>query len=382
MMFRRRIEWFWRSPWSAALITAMGALTGLIGSTESAQIKGTIFQPAWDGRPIEVGATAFWVALMLTSLAYSWRQFATDGSQRQAEERLIGRTETLEGLIRTLPPADFLDGFNKSYAQCSSLVHKLLEGEESNREVSTLESVLSVLLSTIAGLARHFDGEPPKAWYATNVMTFVDVASIGEEEERVMLFLGASLAERRAELRGCLLLRTEWSARVSDPRQPVTPDTQLRPLALPVPVSSEHGGKNRALPGAPFAYLSMEPNCHQDTSSMADTCIKEGDFLPSVVGELRDYFTPAKSPAIRSLVSMPIVSHRGECLGVLNIHADRIGILREPLAQPHFYNLMAPFIQMVAHVLRLLLLPPRHRNPLGGDGEGSRAGPSQAEIAD
>jgi len=370
---RTWLSTFGRSPIYAAVVSLLAVVTGFVGSLFSPEIKAA-FPFYWGSGRFSWEAALFWGFLVGTGLLYWWRQVVVDRDRKGAEDALLGQSNKLEELIRTLPPGDFLEAFGRNYSGCSGLVYDLLVGHEEERERATVESALQTVLLAMAGLARHYDGTPDDVVYGSNLMTYMAGSEIpnpvpGHLEEAAR-FLGGTIEEKRGELQGVLWLRSEYSGRVpGDATSGDTPDPSLRALVLPIPRTEKTvQGAWRVLPGAPLAFCRKRPNGYEDTATMATFCEVEGDFPPSVIQELRGYFGEPQSQGIKSLVSLPVLSPRdSECLGIVNIHRDRPNILKQPDAQALFFGVMGPFCVLVAYLIEILEIS---RQPELGDPDG------------
>src|SRR5688572_27582799 len=125
-----------RSSMFAAAITLAVAITGLFGSLYTDEIK-SAFPFYWGRGAIEWKAVFFWGALTLSTVSYWLRQVSIDSARERSEKEfresashLEAQSRKLEDIYRTLPPDDFLDAFNRSHSECSSVVYELLRGDE------------------------------------------------------------------------------------------------------------------------------------------------------------------------------------------------------------------------------------------------------------
>lgn len=151
------------------------------------------------------------------------------------------------------------------------------------------------------------------------------------------------------------------------------PDPTLKPLALPVPAldskMSADGQRWRVLPGAPLAFVKATEgpaplvDLYADTATLGRWCREHGDFSPSVVSEIEDYFCGEAGQRVRSFASLPIrrPDKTSSLIGVLNIHANRTGLLRSIAIQlqggggaapaEQFGFLVAPLLSILAQLL-------------------------------
>lgn len=119
------------------------------------------------------------------------------------------------------------------------------------------------------------------------------------------------------------------------------PDADVPEIRLPLPKTSERGGRSAALPGAPHAFLTAETSGYQNTDTLLEWCRTKGDFQPSVIQDLETYFSSGPGRAIKSFISRPL----GRRAGVLNIHADRPDMLGPALQRREiFLALVTPIL--------------------------------------
>jgi hypothetical protein len=127
-----------------------------------------------------------------------------------------------------------------------------------------------------------------------------------------------------------------WLAASSFVRDEAVPE-----IKLPLPRTLERAGRSAALPGAPYAFLTQEMSGYHNTDTLLDWCRNKGDFAPSVISELENYFSSGPGKAIKSFISMPLTAR----VGVLNIHADRPDILGPALQRREiFLALITPIL--------------------------------------
>jgi hypothetical protein len=91
-----------------------------------------------------------------------------------------------------------------------------------------------------------------------------------------------------------------------------------------------------------------------DSQRLGDWCEENGDFLKSVVEELREYFLGEGSGA-RSFVSKPLYQSGGP-FAVVNIQADRPDLLGpDPQRRAEFLQLIEPILTDLGSILALLI---------------------------
>jgi len=154
------------------------------------------------------------------------------------------------------------------------------------------------------------------------------------------------------------------------------PDTDLQPMALPVPMMkrSEDGRRSRVLPGAPRALSERLLDIYADTHTLGQWCLEKGDFSESVCTQVDNYFRSQQS--VRSFVAFPLMQLRDpRPVAVLNIHRNSEGILRtragsDPEVLDQFSALLGPF----SSTLLLLLARLPRPTALGASSESGSQG--------
>lgn len=347
------------SPAFAALTASAAALVGLLGSVYQNEIVAsfplTLLGPY---RGFSWRALVFWLSLFgLAGLVYL-RQKADDAVRDTMVKTTEGAEQTsrrIEEFVQTLPPR----AFQSKLASAVAVVHKAVStasprtaGDAVSDE--SLAVVARVILHSIATLAFVYDDQPlvdgQPSIYSANVMMFVP-------RERVTVDLTIAFLPvdfDRKQLRGVLELRTDLSC-TSASLDGTDVDTSIPSLILPVPLLTERNGRAAALPGAPFALLTLQTAGYDDTATLGDWCREKGDFPPSVVEELHSYFVNGPGRAIRSFISMPLITPSGDAIAIANIHANRPGLLGPRLERRDtFQALLTPVVQDLTDVVAAL----------------------------
>jgi hypothetical protein len=352
-MFSRVI----RLPITAAAITVLLIITGGVGSIYSREIRRaypfTWSYPPWS---FSVEATTFWLLVIACTCLFYARQKADDDAREMAQRVLIERSKTLEQLIRTLPPANFLGLLAQILSNAAKIMDVLNPSNEVDRE--TLLQGLRQLLNLIARLAQS--GDDPTVHYGTNIMV-VKYADLLTEDEKAEIQGRLLFSEPETDidqLLGVLDLDVQLSATAADAAGHEDPD--LTSLAVPLPVTPQtEKGQYRVLPGAPMAYFTRQADGFTDAGDLRRWCDTEGDFTNAVKDELEIYFRDAK---FRSFLSIPLfASPEGtdqlneEPMAILNIHCDRVGLLaHEGEPASHFISVIRPFQLDLAKLLQRL----------------------------
>ena len=335
------------SPLYAAVLTLLIIFAGGFASLYADDIK-----DAW---PINYQARsgwswrAFfaWMSALSAALMFFFRQRFDDEARAGAQDRLVRQAVTLEELVRTMPPANFLASLAALYEAADDvLVVALGEPEPPfNREV--VDPGIRQVLGKIATLAKVFDGDHPGTRYAANVMLFYSREDMGEEMKREVRprLRFCDEAVSIDNLQGVLILNPRLSAVTGDPK--ADPDPFLEAFALPVPMTPrDAGGKWRALPGAPHAFVTGEPDIFLDFDTLRVWCERHGDFTEQVIRELNDYLHQQKEH-FQSFISIALKAADGEGpkrpFGVLTVHCSRPRLLKdEPTAIGQFVAVIQP----------------------------------------
>jgi hypothetical protein len=346
-----------RHPFIAAAITLLLIGTGVAGSIYSPEIRRaypfTWSYPPWS---FSAGATTFWLLVIACTCLFYARQRAEDDARELAQRVLVERSQTLEQLIRTLPPANFLGLLAQILSNADKIMDVLTPLNEVDRD--DLVQGLRQLLNLIARLAQSFDGDDQSVHYGANIMLvkYADLLSDEQKTEIQQRLLFTDPETSVDQLLGVLDLDAELSATAADAA--AHPDPDLASLALPLPVTAQtETGRYRVLPGAPIAYFTRQADGFTDTDDLRRWCDTEGDFTNAVKDELQNYFRDA---AFRSFLSIPLFASpeatdqlNEEPMAILNIHCDRVGLLAhqgEPAS--HFVSVIRQFQLDLAKLLR------------------------------
>jgi len=335
----------------AALVSLLSLFAGLFGALYADDIKAS-FPFAIGFGPISGPAAVFWSLALLATFLFFLAQRASDIERQTSEARLDERSDDLTRLIRTMPPSDFLFAFRDIYQNCAGALNAAI-AELNNRE--SIEKAIRIVCKGVAILAQRFDGASAHFVYAANVMHYRPISELDARD----------LKEIRARLRfvepemdistldGVLDLDPSLSTATRTDDQ--ESDTELMPLALPVPhVRKTEDQKWRVLPGAPLAFCQEAIDGYGDTGTLGSWCREQG-FSHGVAQEVEAYFRE-RSSTVRSFISLPIVrfDESAEVLGVLNIHRNQPNLLKEKQPAEQFEPLTVPFVAILVQLLDLL----------------------------
>jgi hypothetical protein len=355
-----------RHPAIAACFTMLLIVAGGVGSIYSVEIRRAIpFNWSPRGRFLVGGpwsfspqATIFWALVLISALIFYFRQRADDRARDAAQNTLVQGARTLEQMIRTMPPPNFLGLFAQLYNQSARIMEDALNVENNPDRDDYIQGARR-LLQIIATLAWKFDGDDPGVHYAANIMlvkfsgALADVEKPAIRERLVFCDQEVSLDD----LLGVLDLDLELSTTAPDPD--AQPDAALTPMALPLPVAPQTPTGYRVLPGAPMAYFTRQADGFSDTAALKEWCETEGDFTQAVKANLEAYFLASD---FKSFFCIPLFSTPDpadaleEPIAILNIHCDRLGLLtheNEPAS--HFVSLVRPFQLNLGKVVRKIM---------------------------
>ncbi len=275
----------------------------------------------------------------------------------KAEEGTI----RVEALVRTMPPRAFQAQLAQMIAGAHRGLAKTLPRQRRpDMTADDLIAFIRSLLNSIARLALIYDDQPLSpdgaVTYSANIMLFVarpiDSNWPTGTVERLRFYSDDSDPD---QLRGVLVLRPELSA-TSNIADIPDPDPGVPAIALPVPIEAKRGSRWVALPGAPKAFLTDSIDGYDDAVTLSDWCLKSGDFRPSVVDDLRHYFTDGDGKTVRSFISRPLHGLNGDTLGVLNLHSNQTNILGDvDERMPAFQAMLTPIFLDLQSAVEILL---------------------------
>jgi hypothetical protein len=357
--FLSRLDRFAQSHWFATLANVLGVFAGLVGSLYTDDIRNAfpfeLHELSW--KAFSIRAFLFWSCFIVFAFTFLWRERSLDSLREKSARRL-------EETIRTMPPRGFVSEFAKYHAQC----HKAVRGLDAEQKPTPeqVREVIRMLLSSFAHLARKYDAAH-EATYSANIMLYFQNVDAWRQYAKEPGTPDIKFAENEAATDRLPLLAIDKTLSVStaNERSPTAVDPALaniRNIALPIPDDTQTGRsvdnkRWRVLPGAPLTFFTRKPNAYDDTAELGKWCRERGDFSESVCTSVEEYFTQdAVRKHIRSFASIPIIPALGSArIGVVNIHADRTGILSDPSAASQFFPLTDPFMLLLADTVARLL---------------------------
>jgi hypothetical protein len=353
--FIERLQRFPRTAFSATLVTALGLVAGLFGSLYTDNIK-TAFPFVLGHGPLSGPAMLFWGSALSATLLFFVGQRTSEIDRRESEARLDQRSDELGILIRTIPPTDFLFTFREIFWECGEAWWEIINSK-TEITAGAVEEAIRIVLGGAAKLAKKFDAASPDVIYAANVMQFIPSDRLDDKkiaEVKDSLRFAAAETDLRA-LRGLLVLERELSTTTVSGTLGQRDDS-LVPLALGVPHETHDpsGRRWRVLPGAPMAFCSGGLAAYVDTRTLGEWCRTEGDFPPSTATAVEEYFNDSRTASDRSFVSIPIKPLEGQPIGILNIHRNEPGLLKEKQPAEQFAPLVTPLIFILTRLLERL----------------------------
>jgi len=334
----------------AAFVTVSIIAAGCLVSLYAEEIKHAwpISWHAKDRMPRSVFWS--WVVGIVASVTFFVRQVLDQRERDAAQARLVNQAKELEWLVRTMPPAKFLDSFADLYRHVDGSAEGALGQPEPPFEVDVVEAGIRFALSAIATLARIFDGDITDERYAGNVMLFRKSELLTDDElneiANRLKFCEPGVSAKN--LLGVLDLEPALSATTMDKQ---APDPTITPFALPVPLIPKAHGRYKVLPGAPLAFIENRPDIHDSFSRLRKWCDDFGDFSQSVKEELSGYLA-AQNAHMRSFVSIPLALPNQAPFAVLNLHSVRTGMLRNhPDAAEQFVMIVKPMQMILVKLL-------------------------------
>lgn len=354
-----------RSPWFAGVYTMLGLVAGLLGSVYDDQIANSVPLDCcrYDGP--QWGASMFWLCAGTTAAMYLLQHRAAEADRKAAQDALERRSAELAGLIRTMPPREFLSFFAglHEHAEFARRIALASGGDHAD-----IELAIRYVLEIVALLARDFDREAdPDVRYAANLMVFVPEHEVLATDLPVLLPRLRLMHPGRfiRDLRGVLVLRRELSAVAEADEPEGRPDPNVPEIALPIPLpdderdparTGETFSRWKVLPGAPMAFVRGELEVYTDADDMVNWCHQHGAFDPAVIAGIQAHFSQPGQHGIVSFASFPVYlsGPRRTALGVLNVHRNTRGMLREQNLAAQFAALLDPFRAILADLLMSL----------------------------
>lgn len=367
---RNGLEWISSHPVVGAAAPMTAAVAGLFGSIYSTEIKGA-FPFVWEGGKVVPQAAAFWTLLLAFSCMYGailWGQNRSAARQFAQARLLSTQAAELTEAVRTLPPKGFLGVFLSLYDKAFDITHEALKAPVANGNPNDIDVAVRVVLDALTTLALRFDDgdHGPNDVYAANIFMYRGIASLtdGEFQALKSRLKFADKGLGREHYQGFLEIRKEFSTSTVTQEPDIDPVVPEIALAIPSElwVNVDMTRLSKILPGAPEALCGAGSKAFLDTATLADWCEKNGDFQPSVINELRQYFGPdGAGKDVKSFVSfaIPTYQHCGcntpakdynGSIGVVNIHRNKPGMLHGQAIEL-FVPLTSPFCQLLSQLL-------------------------------
>lgn len=335
-------------PGAWAFIWACGFGAALIGSLFAAELRSldTYTNSASAG-----WAVAYVEGVVFLIVAVAAQRSHQMKSEREVAESLNGSIGKVQELVRTLPPDTFGEGlvrlFPRTYAvaQAASI-------SQGNDRLAALRDAIQDVLRDIQALATVFEADE-NAHLCANLMVFVPRERWDADAERSLknilrFWCGASLDG----LSGALALDPKFLISADDS------SSTLDWMALPV-ADCDVLNPKRVLPGAPKSFLLKEHFIYPDVEHLLREC-RDGtvDVLRETTDAIERHF---KEASIASFLSTAVRQpDTDQCVGVLNLHSNRLGLLRssitpDPKPALRFLQCIAPHVTLLGYLVGQLV---------------------------
>jgi len=313
-------------PWFSGGTAVVGTFAGFLAAIYADEIRNA-FPFYWGGGSLDWHVAECWAALALFGSMFGLNSWALTTSTDLQLKELQANTLRLEDLIQTLPPAEFLSGFQTFLSRSYPVAAKGADTTAGPLEVR--DGILSVL-SSLAYMVQLFERSSKDCEYSANIMVFRKFDGLSDVERADF--------ERRAQFteRGGTggnawsgVLELLPSLAVFLKHGVARPDRERLPrfvLEIPLPDYRVDGLKSAVLPGAPEAFCTGAYTLVPDTFNMGAECREKRALRHSVADAMDSYFRSGRGRDIRSFISIPIfppgVKASDEPIGVVNIHND------------------------------------------------------------
>jgi len=153
-----------KHPLFATVANALGVFAGLVGALYTDDVRNA-FPFQWQNLGgLSSHAVAFWFSFLIFAFTFLSREWSVDRQRVESEKRL-------EETIRTMPPRGYVLEFARYFELCHKAVRALESEASPTRE--QIRPVVRIVLSSIAHLARRFDGAEG-SMYAANIMLYFE----------------------------------------------------------------------------------------------------------------------------------------------------------------------------------------------------------------
>jgi len=353
-------------PWFSGCTAVVGTLAGFFAAIYADEIRNAFpFSPdygvGWHGA-IAWHAVQSWTAVAMFGFMFGLNSWALTSTADIQIEKLQGSSAELHQVIRTLPPQNFLQGFQDYLMDAYPVVVKGAEASGNLQEIR--EGILAVL-TNLACMAKLFDSHAMSCLYCANIMIFRRLGDLSREDRSALARRAMFTEQREPEgggWEGVVELVPSLAVFVEGER--IFFEESLPSFVLEIPSPAERfdaEGRKAFLPGGPEAFCEEGPSYCPDTHLMGDTCRKERALRPVVSTAMDRYFKEGHGQDVRSFISIPIlpsgcVEPQGsEPLGVVNIHCNQTEMLRNRHGVELFVPVTTPHLLFIAHLLEKLL---------------------------
>ena len=342
-------------PLFSAVASVVAILAGALASFFTDSIRMSLGLPpsptsgdgfAYSNFHVTLEAKVFWSLVLLAIVMFALSKAADARGARSNHSEIADMLNRAQ----SLPSDDFLKHYQEIFEGATKYASiPILNDDAAIRDV---ESAIRVLLGAIVKLALVYDEvDEAETTYSANVMVLekkweLDALAVVCDVDHLVEASHIGVLSTFSEL--------STSSTALD-----EPDASLPNFSLPVHKKEEgRRGRTNILPGAPEAYAG-HTFCRYDSREILFVALDEKMADHNQAEAIKRYFTSGGGEAIRSFVCIPIpaVSMVGAdaagraCLGVLNVHANRVGLLA--YAGERFVPIVMPLVYQVSLLLGL-----------------------------
>jgi hypothetical protein len=335
---------FFTSTWVVVALSVGSAVIGALSSfwsNELAHAPPTTWIIGEGAALSTVAPMIFWLGLLLWSLLFFMHRIETVNRETETAAQL-------ERLVVRAPHRQVFREATLCAAMARAGIKKARSAKDSAEKQAAAVDAIKGVLREVARFAQSFGGMST-AEYGANLMVARDPAVIKNDQRirEALRFFNTS-SEQIETLRAVLCMDERFRISGSG-----SSDRHVPMICLPVPQNAvDDRDRWEAVPGAPMTFLDDNPSVHQDLDRFVSDCESFGNFTPSLIEDIRDYFQN-EGAAVRSFASYKV----GDSV-ILNIDCSEPFLLgQEEEFIPTFSALILP-TQILLEDLLSLVYPP------------------------
>lgn len=165
------------------MLTVLVLIAGLYGSIYADLIKSSFPLTYFSSiHPLYL-PWIFWILVIVSAGLFFIHQKSADSKHDEEQDKLLQGVDTVEQLIKTLPPKQFLNDYAELFDEVFSEYKSFISNKN---QKEAMELSIRRVLRIIAVLAQNYDDELMEVEYGANIMFYIPLSNVCNAEKTMI----------------------------------------------------------------------------------------------------------------------------------------------------------------------------------------------------